>query len=365
MAAIITPRKHYSFEEIRLKGSTLLEGDDNAFKQTFELAQQWLNESDVFTFYTSGSTGTPKEIKLKRSQLEASALATIEMLGLTAGEHILLCMNTSFIGGAMLLIRGLILNASITIQEPSGNPLQHIPVDHPYTFASFTPIQLHGFNKGNKEMVEKLNRFNHILVGGASLSFRLEQEMKVLTSKVYHTYGMTETVSHIALKQIGKDSYFKLLPGVEIRTDTRGCVAIKSDATNQEWIHTNDVVRIIDEHWIEILGRADDMINSGGIKVWPAKIEEAMMEAMMETGNDERNILVGWLPDEKLGQQVIAVIEGKELETNQENAVAGLLKQKLNKYELPKAYYYLPSFSTTDSGKINRAETLKMIGLCP
>jgi O-succinylbenzoic acid--CoA ligase len=365
MQAIITSRKSYSFEEINLRGSAMLEGDDKAFKQTFDLAQQWLNGSDIFTFYTSGSTGVPKEIKLKRSQIEASAHATIEMLGLTADDHILLCMNTAFIGGAMLLIRGLILNASITLQDPSGDPLRHIPADHPYTFASFTPIQLHSLHKDNKRMIQKLNCFKQILVGGAAISYRLEQELKALSLKVYHTYGMTETVSHIALKQLGTDAFFKLLQGIDVRTDERGRLEIKSGATNQEWIHTNDVVRIFDERLIEILGRADDMINTGGIKVWPAKVEQALQEAVFESGNGERNILVSWVPDEKLGQQIIAVIEGATFEKDRENSIIGLLQQKLGRYELPREFYYVPSFATTESGKTNRDETLRMIGLRP
>jgi O-succinylbenzoic acid--CoA ligase len=362
--SIVTPYAEYSFEDIRLHGSKLLQGSDSVFTSAFSLAQQWLSGAKTFTFHTSGSTGTPKEIILKRSQLEASAKGTIAALGLTSSEHILLCMNPAFIGGAMLLIRGLMLNATITLQEPSGNPLQNISADHSYTFASFTPMQLHALTNGDADALQKLNRFHHILLGGAAVSGPLEESLKTASTKVYHTYGMTETVSHIALKQIGKDEYFKALPGVELKTDERGCLAIKSGSTANEWVYTNDAVTLTDENSFEVLGRIDDVINTGGVKVWPLKIEEAMLHALQEIGL-QHNLFVSWLPDDRLGQKIIAVLEGNPFDAEMKDKLTGLLEKKLNRYELPRTFYYFPAFILTNTEKVNKSETLKMINLRP
>lgn len=362
MSGIITPHAHYSFDEIRQQGSNLLSSDDSVFAQTFSLAQQWLNGAETYVFHTSGSTGTPKEILLKREQLGSSAQGTIRALSLTPQEQILLCMNTAFIGGAMLLIRGLILQATITLQQPSGNPLEHISAGHPYTFASFTPIQLHTLTSGDRNIREKLNRFHYILLGGAAVPVPLERELKKLSVKVYHTYGMTETVSHIALKQIGADVYFKALPGVELRTDEHGCLAIKSGSTGNKWVYTHDMVTLIDEHTFDLLGRADDMINTGGIKVWPAKIEQALQDGLYDMGI-QRNIFVSWIPDDRLGQKIIAVIEGPPLDPEVQTRLIGSLEKRLGRYELPRAFYNFQLFILTPTGKINKHETLKMMGL--
>lgn len=364
MSTIITPHARYTFDEIKHRGSELLKDDDQHFAIAFTLAQQWLNGAGTFTFHTSGSTGTPKEINLKRSQLEASAQGTITALRLTSSEHILLCMNPAFIGGAMLLIRGLMLNAPITLQEPSGNPLQLVASDHLYTFASFTPIQLHSLVSGDAEAMQKLDRFNHILLGGAAVSPQLEQVLTTASAKVYHTYGMTETVSHIALKQMGKDTCFKALPGVELKTDERGCLAIRSGSTDHKWITTNDMVHFFDPGSFEILGRIDEVINTGGIKVWPAKIENAIQEAMQALGL-QHNLFVSWQADERLGQKVIAVIEGLPLNDDMQKTIATFIEKKLTKYEMPRTFYYSPAFTLTDTGKINKPETLKMINLRP
>jgi O-succinylbenzoic acid--CoA ligase len=359
VGTIILNNHSFSFDAIRQQGTGLLKETDASFYPAFTLAQQWLNNQQLFTFFTSGSTGIPKKIELQRGQLLASAKGTIETLGLTSAEHILLCMNPAFIGGAMLLIRGLELDATITLQEPSGDPLQYIPVNHPYTFVSFAPLQLFALLQLTQNTAAKLNLFSHILVGGAPISFQLEQQLTLLKTNVYHTYGMTETVSHIALRRIGKENYFTILKGVSIRTDDRHCLAIQSASTQGEWIQTNDVVNLLSENSFEMLGRADDVINSGGIKLWPAKIETALYENL---GNTAGNLFVTGIPDERLGQQIIAVIESEK----DRDLIIGLLDRglpSLGKYEIPKQIFVLERFVYTPTGKINKAETLKMIDL--
>lgn len=358
MSVLFLNGQSYSFETIKQKGGMLLGEQDNIHQASFQLIQDWLNNKPSFSFTTSGSTGIPKPIELSRVQMEASAQGTIEALPLTQAEHFFVCMNTAFIGGAMLIVRALMLDATITLQEPTGNPLQLIPKEHPYTFASFAPLQLFPILKNEHNEQSKLNRFKNVLVGGGVIDSLLENKLVTLNVKVYHTYGMTETVSHIALKELGRQESFTALPGVQLKTDDRDCLAIRCAATNNEWVQTNDVVDLVNGHSFNILGRADEVINSGGIKIWPAKVEQAIRDQL---GTTITNLFVYGLPDAKLGQQLIAVIE-----TDMKNAITTLpvkLGAQLSKYEIPRQYFTLPAFCYTPTGKINKVETLKMIGL--
>lgn len=358
MSVLFLNGQSYSFENIKQQGALLLGEQDSMHQSSFQLIQDWLSNKQSFSFFTSGSTGIPKPVELSRTQMEASARGTIETLSLTSAEHFFVCMNTAFIGGAMLLVRALMLEATITLQEPTGNPLQLISEEHPYTFASFAPLQLFPILKNEDKEKQKLNRFKHVLVGGGGIDPILEKELITLNVKVYHTYGMTETVSHIALKELGKQKSFNPLQGVQLQTDDRDCLAICCAATNNEWIQTNDVVELLDDLSFNILGRADEVINSGGIKIWPAKVEQAIRAQL---GTSITNVFVYALPDVKLGQQLIAV-----LETRTENTLLNLsvqLAAQLSKYEIPRQYFTLPVFNYTATGKINKVETLKMIGL--
>ena len=360
MGTIIIRNKAYSFDTVKVQGDNLPHETNPFFASALKLARQWLRGDTEFVFQTSGSTGTPKKIMLRRGQLLASAQGTIDTLGLTSGEHILVCMNTQFIGGAMLLIRGLILNATITLQEPSGNPLQFIDPNHPYTFVSFAPLQLFPLLQDASGEKEKLNRFKHILIGGAAIDVALEQKLASLRAAVYHTYGMTETVSHIALRKIGKNAFYTILKGVFIKTDERNCLAVKSASTQNQWIQTNDVVTIINDTSFELHGRFDDLINSGGIKILPSTIERAIRECL---GNRISAVLVTGITDPRLGQQIIAVIESgndaDDLRKDLDQKLPGLL----GKYEIPKQFYVLRQFVYTPTGKISKPEILKMIGL--
>jgi O-succinylbenzoic acid--CoA ligase len=360
MGTIILQHGSYSFDAIKAHGAGLLSEEDAVFIQSFVLAQQWLRNDQEFVFNTSGSTGIPKQIVLQREQLRASAQGTIDTLELSSDEHLFICMNTAYIAGAMLLIRGLLLNATITIQEPSGSPLQKIDTGHPYTFVSFAPLQLFPVLQHAFAEKEKLGRFRNILVGGAPIDPSLEQTLAELPSAVYHTYGMTETVSHIALRRIGRDSFYTTLKGVKIKTDNRDCLAIQSISTQNQWVQTNDVVILRTDNTFELMGRIDDMINSGGVKVWPAKVEAAI-RFILKT--DSTNTLVAGIPDPKLGHQVIAVLESEKELGFLQQLLQSELPHLLGKYEIPKHFYVLRKFSHTPSGKINKAETLKMIVL--
>ena len=321
--------------------------------------KDWLNGKQLFTFHTSGSTGIPKKIELHRSQLEASANATIQALHLTSKEKIFICLNTQLIAGAMMLVRGMILKCQLFLIEPTSDPLKFLDENHEMTFASFVPMQLHNLLNDDLTIEKKLSRFTHILVGGTSINSSIEKKLSQLSCNVFQTYGMTETVSHIALKQIGKENNYTALPNIELKKDERDCLCIKGKVTNDEWIITNDLVDLIDAKHFKILGRMDEVINSGGIKIFPQKVEYAIQEAITILQFDVKEFFIASQKDELLGEKLIAVFCCKHFSVEEEQKLNENLRQHLSSYEIPKVFYFLSFFEKTASDKIDKIRTLK------
>ncbi|MFI5221577.1 MAG: AMP-binding protein, partial [Bacteroidia bacterium] len=276
--------------------------------QAVLLANDWLNRKENFIFHTSGSTGIPKKIILTRSQLEASASATIKTLQLNKKENVFVCLNTHLIAGAMMIVRGLVLGCEIFIVDPTSDPLKLLSDNHVMTFSSFVPMQLHHLLEGDSVSLKKLNRFKNILVGGASINRKLEEKFSQLECRCFHTYGMTETVSHIALREIGKEKYFTSMEGVELKKDENNCLQIRSPSTKNDWIKTNDVVELITEKQFSVLGRSDEVINTGGIKIFPQRIESALEVIFEEMNLRVTEFFVASEPDEVLGERLVVIL---------------------------------------------------------
>ncbi|OON68661.1 hypothetical protein B0919_12720 [Hymenobacter sp. CRA2] len=331
-----------------------------------DFCRQWLNGVQEFVLTTSGSTGTPQPITLRRSQLVASAQRTMSHLGLGLGQRMLVCLNCEFIGGLMMLVRAFEHGLHLTITEPVADPFAWVPEDAEFDFGSFVPLQLRTVLEHGH--APQLERMQAILIGGAAVDYSLTQLAQGLRVPLYHTYGMTETCSHIALRRLnGPDAsaYYRVLPGLHVEQDARGCLAIRGDVTSQELIQTNDLVRFAehDHHLFEWLGRADFVINSGGVKVPAEKVEQVLEVTLAELGHLGRRAFVTGLPDERLGQQVTAVVEGEPLPEAAEAEVLALLRERLGRYEVPRAVHYAAQFAQTASGKLDRRRTLHAAGL--
>jgi o-succinylbenzoate---CoA ligase len=333
--------------------------------KTLEFCRDWLNGVQEFPIQTSGSTGTPKTIALTRQQIETSARRTLRLLGLQPDDHMLVCLNTEYIAGMMMLVRGLLGDLHMTIVEPIGNPLQLAPADEHYAFASFVPMQLQTILQENHRGTERLNQMKAILVGGAPVSFSLQRDLQQLQVPVYHTYGMTETASHIALRLLnGPDAadYYETLEGITISQDNRGCLTIKGDVTANELLVTNDIVEILTPTRFRWIGRADNTINTGGVKVQTEVVEVAVSEAMADLDPVPR-FFVASQPDELLGEKVVLILEGNKLEAEAETQLMDKLRSLLRKFQLPKDIYYSPAFSETATGKVSRLRTMQKLGL--
>ena len=356
----------------------------------------WRNGQTEFVLHTSGSTGPPKPITLTRAQMQASAILTGQTFGLTPGDRALVCLNTAYVAGTMMLVRGEVLGLELIIVEPVSNPLAGFSADEHIDFAAFVPLQLQTIladvdpATGLPAKLPVLNRMKAILVGGAATSPALEQALRVISAPVFATYGMTETVSHIAVRRLnGPDAvdYFTALAGVELGQDERGCLTIRAAATNFGLVQTNDVVEFLDSithlpgetppnettRKFRLLGRADSVINSGGVKIQPEAVERVILQTLAGLGiSPVPRLFVAGLPDERLGERVTMFIE--QLPVNNEQSVTtatnlealltadwSLLIDRVGQYAVPKDVIFVPRFIETPTGKIDRKATLESV----
>ena len=329
----------------------------------------WLSGQSTFVLHTSGSTGTPKPIVLTRAQMQASAHLTGQTVGLQPGDPALVCLNIRYIAGVMMLVRGLELGLPMTIVEPSGNPLTDIdPSTALFSFTALVPLQLQTILDKSPEKLPVLSQMKAILVGGAATSPTLEQALQVIKAPVYATYGMTETVSHIAIRRLNgpeATDYFTALAGVELDTDDRGCLHITAAATNFDRIQTNDVVVFLEAtkpfQRFRVVGRADSIINSGGVKIQPEPIERIIQEQLAQQGLSPRLFVAG-LPDERLGQQVVVFVEELVLDSELWHSIQQTIRAQSGPYYTPRSVVTVEHFAETPTGKIDKKAIISGVG---
>lgn len=320
--------------------------------------KEWLNGQETFYFQTSGSTGAPKTIRATRKQLLASVELTQKAFHLRSGEVALLCLPIDFIAGKMMLIRGMQLGWHIIVQKAQSNPLLNLQVSQKIDFAAFVPLQVQTILEQTPEKIHQLfHTKSVIIIGGASISEKLEKSIEKLEIPTFHTYAMTETLSHIAIRRLNgfnKQDYFQVLEGVKIRLDDRECLCIVSPTTNFQEIITNDKAELIAEDKFRIVGRIDNIINSGGVKI-QLELVEKIVEKVFDKENITRRFFCTGIPDEKLGQKLVLCIEGACWDKEKEQDILQKINlQSPNKYFVPKLILYKESFVETSTGKIKR-----------
>lgn len=312
------------------------ESDD----QLWNFIQQWNSKADSFCFHTSGSTGQPKVIVLTRAQLLYSAEQTLKYLHLDKDDkqlRFLLCISPKFIGGIMLFVRAWLLNAELHILPPHTD---FSKIKQTIDLCSLVPVQIQKLI----HYPQKIKLLKNVLIGGAPLSPLLEQDVKKLLSKDQHwvaTYGMTETASHIALRPVGT-AYFKGIGDVFFDTDSRGCLTLKGSITNDQTLFTNDIISLIDSQTFEWSGRFDFIINSGGIKLSPEKIEKEI--AQLIGSND---FMITWIPDVKLGQKAVILHEPT-------TPAPPWNLSGISKYEQPKIFLTIEKLPVKENNKLDR-----------
>lgn len=306
---------------------------------------KWLDESnDFIEVKTSGSTGIPKKILHNKQNMRNSATMTCQFFGLKKGDSAYCCLPITSIGGMMMVVRAIENGLKIIVAKPENNPLKNI--DKEIDFMAMVPYQIANILE---QSPEKLALVKNLIVGGGVLQPLHENMLLNLGVNAYHTFGMTETISHIALRKVGQKQ-FNTLPNITIESDVEGRLIINAPLLLLNPLLTNDLVSIKSANQFEWLGRYDNAIESGGVKVIPELIE-SKLEALIP-----HRFFIHSLPHSTLNNQLVLVVEASDFTINKE-----LFAQHLSKYEIPKQIFCVEKFEETESGKIMRANTMKLI----
>ncbi|MFM7018755.1 AMP-binding protein [Flavobacterium sp.] len=270
----------------RVAYSFIKEGEDFE-KPVGNFLLDWFDAKSYIEMQTSGSTGVPKIIRVDKQAMVNSALATGDFFELHAGNKALQCLPVKYVAGKMMLIRSIILGLDLDYVAPSSHPMEGM--DEKYDFVAMVPLQA-------QNSLKELRNVKKLIVGGARINSSLEKELMKLPTQVFETYGMTETITHIAAKRVG-DKVFTVLPGVTISYDDRNCLVIHAPKIiAEETVVTNDLVELVNENQFKFLGRIDNVINSGGIKILPEQIEQKL------DGKLDRRFFITAKEDSELGE---------------------------------------------------------------
>ena len=306
----------------------------------------WCFSSDLYLIQkTSGSTGDPKEIKLTRKVLLASANATITFFNLPRKSAALLCIPARFIGGKMMLTRAIIGEWSLNCIAPKSDLNSALQQEVMYEFSAMIPIQVQNLLKHN---AIRLAKVKNLIIGGAAVSLELENELCNANINAYSTYGMTETASHVALKKLDRKSNFRALNGISFSADHENRLIIASDRIPISPLLTNDVVELHSETSFKWLGRFDNVINSGGVKIFTEELERTIAPLLAEKFYISKKL------HPELGETPVLVINCEKWEDEKISSFLAVLKEKVPSYWNPQKILFSSNFHKTDSGKIKR-----------
>jgi o-succinylbenzoate---CoA ligase len=320
---------------LRVAYSFIKEGE-NYEKPLGIFILDWFDPKPYLEMNTSGSTGTPKIIRVDKQAMVNSALATGDFFDLQPGQKVLHCLPTEYVAGKMMFVRAFILGLDMEFVAPSSHPLESVKGS--FDFCGMVPLQA-------KNSMNDLHRIKKLIIGGAKVTKTLEQELVKVPSQIYETYGMTETITHIAAKRVAA-SAFTVLPNVKITTDDRHCLVINAHKISGEKIVTNDLAELISDTQFVWKGRFDNVINSGGIKLIPEQIEEKLASSISNC------FFVYGQADELLGEKLVLYVEGESMPIDES------IFEVLDKYEKPKEIVFIPEFKRTATGKVIRDQSI-------
>ncbi|MEO8253930.1 MAG: AMP-binding protein [Flavobacterium sp.] len=330
---------HFDIKEMRTAAYYLIKEGETHEKALGDFLLDWFDEKNYIDLQTSGTTGIPKIIRKNKQALVNSALATGDFFELKPGDTALCCLPVEFIAGKMMLVRSFILGLAIDFVQPNSNPLAKI--NKKYDFVAMVPLQV-------ENSLNDLYKVDKLIIGGAKIDSELEKKLLGIKTQVYETYGMTETITHIAAKKVGEQA-FTILPNVSISQNENNCLIIAAPQVSEERLFTNDLVALTNDTQFVLLGRIDNVVNSGGIKLIPEQIESKLSHSI------NARFFVGGIPDALLGEKLVLVIEGKNQDLDE------AIFTVLDKFEKPKLVFFVPVFQMTESGKIKRKAILKAL----
>lgn len=312
---------------------------------------EWNNESDMIFVHTSGSTGNPKPMYVEKKRMLNSARITCDFLGLCPGDTAFLCMPLDYIAGKMLVVRSIERKLNLVSVSPSGHPLKDISLsfDKP-SLAAMVPLQVYNSLNVAAE-AETLRSFTHLIIGGGAIDDELAKALSSFPNHVWSTYGMTETLSHIALRRLNGDSaseWYTPFDSVDVSQNEDGCLVIDAPLVHDGKLVTNDIAELKDGKF-RILGRKDNVICSGGIKIQMEEVERALRPYM------ESNFMITKRSDKKFGEIVVLITENDNIAE-----VEAICKRVLPKYWCPHDYLHVESIPLTETGKPARVKALSL-----
>ena len=317
-----------------------------------EFLAEWNNASDKVLVHTSGSTGEPKPLWVEKRRMEASARLTCDFLGLQPGDTALLCMPLDYIAGKMVVVRSLVRGLRLINVAPSGHPLKSL--SQPPVFAAMVPMQVYNSLQTHHGR-EILAGIKHLIIGGGAVDKALEAELRSMPGNVWSTYGMTETLSHIALRRLNGDAaddWYTPFGGVDVSIGSDGCLVIKAPMVCAATLYTHDLAEIASDGCrFRILGRKDNVIDSGGIKIRMEEIEEALHPHLAFP------FMITKRCDKRLGEAVTMLAECDEESADD---IRRICENVLPKYWRPKYYIFIGKLPLTATGKPARAKALEI-----
>lgn len=333
-----------SSNDLKIVALQLVDSNISDEQSIAEFILEWLEDKDYITVKTSGSTGAPKTIKLHKKHIFNSAAATVAYFDLKEGTKALLCLSSEYIAGKMMLVRAMIAGWNLYTASIDKSPLKQF--EENFDFTAMVPYQVH-------HSLSDLHKVKKMIIGGGAVSKKLEEQLHQVETEVFATYGMTETISHVAVRPINgekKSMVYTAIPQIEFSQYENGCLQIQAPFISEETVITNDVVDLISSTSFKLLGRIDNVINTGGIKVHPEIVEEKLATHIAQP------FFITSEKDEVLDEKIILIVESQEkLELNVFNEIFKVL----SKYERPKKILVSQQFVYTETGKIRREETLK------
>ena len=336
--------KEYAPEDI---SRLVAEGAGNCPPALWDLylfLNEWFDASPVITVHTSGSTGVPKELVVRKDRMMQSARLTCEFLNLQAGDTTLLCMNLRYIGAMMMVVRSLVAGLNLVVRPASGHPLSDVEV--PLKFAAMVPLQVYNTLRVPAER-KRLEHTDILIIGGGAVDDSLEAELKTIPIAAYSTYGMTETLSHIALRRLNGEAASKCyypFPSVELSLSAENTLIVKAPLICDDVLQTNDIACLCSDGGFTIAGRKDNVINSGGIKIQAEEMENRLRPFIPVP------FAVTAVPDPRLGQALTLLIAGKPDIKELENKLQAVLET----YYRPKHIFITELIPQTENGKIDR-----------
>jgi o-succinylbenzoate---CoA ligase len=346
--------EHISMNGQYLKVTEFIRGNHSAVheKELAGFLEEWYGSKPYIEATTSGSTGTPKTIRLEKEFISESALRTVNYFGLKEGDRVLHCLPTRYIAGKLMVVRALIGNLKLYTAAPETD-FSFLQKEK-FHFAAMVPLQVSKILEAEPSPGAWLQNLDQLLIGGSALPHSLETRLKDIPTLCFSSYGMTETATHIALRKIngdGADGYYHCLEGIKVQLSENGCLQIFMPGLPQQPLTTTDLAEVTDDHTFKILGRADHVIISGGIKYLPEQLERKLQPFIKQP------FMISYLPHETLGSQLVLILAGTE-NLKEKKTLQEICRKHLTRYEQPRKIIFIKEIPLTPNGKPMRNDIL-------